>query len=251
MRLAAQRRRRTRAGVTLMEVLIAVMLLSFLSVGILFAMRVALNALDATQRRFSSNRKVLGAQRVLDQQVAGMIPALIQCGGPTTPPALFFHGQQNAMRFISSYTLEESARGYPRIVEYLVIPGQRGVRLVMNEYLYTGPTSIVPLCMGTNMDSRTTTLTAMLRPVQVGPRPFVLADGLAFCRFYYLLSDRMGRKDWLPGFAGSLPPSAIRVEMQALEPDGGRLQMASVTLPVHVNRNGMLYYFDIDPPPQQ
>lgn len=244
-------RRRSRAGVTLMELLIAVTLVGLLTVGILFAMRVGLGALEAVDRKFGAGRRVLGAQRVLDQQIAGLIPVQIQCKGPKDIPALFFQGQPDAMRFVSSYTLEEGARGYPRVVEYLVAPGERGVgvRLLMNEYLYTGPSSIVPLCLGTTMDQRTRTMSVLLRPVTLGPRPFVIADKLRGCRFSYLLSDgKLGRRQWSGTFAGSFPPLAIRIEMAQLTPDPSRMQMASVTLPVRVNRNAMGYYFDIDPP---
>lgn len=244
-------RRRRRGGVTLIELLIAVTLVGLLTMGILFAMRVGLGAMDAVERKFAGGRRVVGAQRVLDQQIAGLIPVQIQCGGPREVPALFFQGERYAMRFVSSYTLEEGARGYPRVVEYLVMPGEQGVgvRLLMNEYIYTGPSTIVPLCMGTAMDNRTQTMSVRLRPVGMGPRPFVIADKLVGCRFSYLLSDgRLARRAWTEQFAGSIPPLAIRIEMAPLTPDPSRMQMASVTVPVRVNRNAMAYYFDIDPP---
>lgn len=247
--------RRRQAGVTLIELLIAVTLVSLLAVGILFAMRVGLISMSSTQNRFAANRRVVGAQRVLDQQLANMIPAQVQCGGGQNgPPALFFHGQTDQMRFVSTHSLEEAGRGYPRIIEYLVQPGERGigVRLVMNEYLYTGPSSIGPLCTTMTPDGRTGTPTALLRPVQLGPRPFVIADKLQYCRFAYLVGDgKSNRKDWLVQFAGSLVPSAIRIDMAPLQPDGGRMQMASVTIPIRTNRNAATYYFDIDPPPQR
>lgn len=247
-------RRRGRRGVTLLELLIAVTLVSLLTVGILFAMRVGLGAMDAVERKFAGGRMVVGAQRVLDQQIAGLIPVQIQCRGPREAPALFFQGEPNAMRFVSSYTLEEGARGYPRVIEYLVAPGEGGVgvRLLMNEYLYTGPSAIVPLCMGTAMDNRTQTMWARLRPVEVGPRPFVIADKLKGCRFSYLVSDgKLARRAWTDRFGGSIPPLAIRIEMAPLIPDPSRMRMASVTVPVRVNRNAMANYYDIDPPPAQ
>ena len=246
-------RHRRQAGVTLIELLVAVTLVSLLAVGILFAMRAGLTTMNTTQDRLAANRRVIGAQRVLDEQLANLIPAQVQCTGPGSPPALFFLGQPAAMRVGSSYSLEEAARGYARIVEYLVQPGERGVgvRLVMNEYLYTGPSSIAPLCASATPDGRTGTLSANLRPVQLGPRPFVIADKLRYCRFSYLVGDgRTNRKDWFTVFAGSLVPSAIRIDMAPLTPEPGRLQMASVTVPIRTNRNAAIYYFDIDPVPQ-
>ena len=59
-------KRRPTAGVTLMELLIAVLLLSMLSVGLLFALRIGLNAYSKTQTRLMDNRRVAGAQRGQD-----------------------------------------------------------------------------------------------------------------------------------------------------------------------------------------
>src|ERR1035437_704212 len=48
--------RRSTAGVTLMELLIAVLLLSLLSTGLLFALRIGLNAYSKTQTRSEERR---------------------------------------------------------------------------------------------------------------------------------------------------------------------------------------------------
>ena len=53
----------SRAGVTLMELIIAISLLSLLSVGLLMAMRVGLNAMEKSNNRIMANRRVSGAQR--------------------------------------------------------------------------------------------------------------------------------------------------------------------------------------------
>ena len=70
-------RRRTTAGVTLMELLISVLLLSLLSVGLLFALRIGLNAYSKTQTRLMDNRRVAGAQRILEQELEGLVLSLI------------------------------------------------------------------------------------------------------------------------------------------------------------------------------
>ena len=69
------KRRTPQSGVTLIELLVAVSLLSLLSVGMLFAMRVGLNAMGRTNARVISNRRVLGVERILTQQIAGFVPA--------------------------------------------------------------------------------------------------------------------------------------------------------------------------------
>ena len=70
--------RRSRSGVTLIEVLIAVSLLSLLSLGILMALRVGMNAMAKAQKKLMDNRRAAGAQRILAQQLAGFIPVIAE-----------------------------------------------------------------------------------------------------------------------------------------------------------------------------
>src|SRR5688572_5897054 len=117
--------RNPRAGVTLMELLVAVSLVSLLTVGILMAMRVGINALQKSNERLIGNRRAAGAQRVLEQQIAGFMPVNADCRiSPEAPPTRipFFQGAPESMRFVSSYSLQEAWRGYARILEFQVIP---------------------------------------------------------------------------------------------------------------------------------
>ena len=54
---------RRQAGVTLMELLIAVTLMSLLSVGIVISLRVALSAMNKTDTKLMSNRRVASVER--------------------------------------------------------------------------------------------------------------------------------------------------------------------------------------------
>src|SRR5580700_8681125 len=135
------------AGITLIEVVIAVTLLSMLSVGMLATIRMGFDALHKTNSRLMENRRVAGAQRVLEQQLGGFMPVRALCspgpGMPPTTPFVFFEGQPQSMRLVSTYSLQEAWRGQPRILELQVIPGDqgRGVRLIVNEIPYSGPMS--------------------------------------------------------------------------------------------------------------
>ena len=136
--------RPTDAGLTLMEVLIAVSLLSLLSVGMLIAMRVGLSATAKANARLIDDRRVAGTQRILEQEIAGFMPVKALCGG--NPPAakasiLFFQGEPQSMRFVSTYSLQQAWRGLPQILEFMVLAREdgKGVRLVVNEHLYSGP----------------------------------------------------------------------------------------------------------------
>jgi prepilin-type N-terminal cleavage/methylation domain-containing protein len=239
-------RRGPRAGVTLLELLIAVSLVSLISVGILMAMRVGLNAMEKSNSRLMDNRRVFGAQRVLEQQVAGLMAVLADCRSrPDLPPLRtpFFQGAPQTMRFVSSYSIQEAMRGYPRILEYQVLPVENldGVRLVVNERLYWGPLSTGALCLGMNPQGPG----ILFRPVETGPRSFVLADRLAFCRFSYLEPlppPALGR--WVPVWTRPELPGAIRIEMERKQADPARLPLLAVTLPVRVNKDPRLLYAD-------
>ncbi len=231
-----------------MEVLIAVSLVGLMSVGILMSIRVGLNAMDKTNKKLMANRRVLGAQRILEQQVMGFMPVKVDCrAAPDQPGAMmpFFQGELESMRFVSSYSIQEAARGFPRILEFQVIPGEnaRGVRLVVNEFLYTGPLSTGATCVGTSPDPVLGRPVPVFRPIQVGTQSFVLADHLSYCRFMY--QERLPEPavaQWTGRWTQPRLPQAIRVEMAPLEEDLSKIQPLSVTLPLHVNRDVLATY---------
>jgi prepilin-type N-terminal cleavage/methylation domain-containing protein len=244
------RRQSTARGVTLLELLIVITLLSLLTIGMAFTIRIGFNTLERTNAGLAENRRVLGAQRIFDQQVAGLMPVVFSCTGPRAGGMLFFEGTPGSVRFVSRYTLEEAARGFPRVVEYFVIPGEqgRGVRLVMNEFHYTGPGALLPLCAAPAVDAATGF--PRLIPPQPSPGSFVLADKLAYCRLSYLVNDpRTRQRAWLPRPVGGRLPEAVRIEMAPMIPDPARVQMATMTLPIHVSRDPHQNYEDIDPQP--
>ena len=65
-------------GVTLLELLIAVALMSLLSLGVLYSMRVGINAMGKTNDRFLKNRRVLGVEKALAAQIAGLMPVTVE-----------------------------------------------------------------------------------------------------------------------------------------------------------------------------
>jgi len=240
--------KRSRTGVTLIEVLIAVSLLSLLSVGILLALRVGMSAMDKANRRLMDNRRAVGARRIIEAQLAGLIPviAVYSPGSDATGVKVpFFEGREQSMRFVSSYSLQEAARGLPQILEFQVIPGEeRGVRLVVNENLYTGPHSAGAFCLGPGQDPELGVQTQRFIPIVVGPSSFVLADHLAYCRFSYLgaLANQtveQWSRAWIPI---NRWPLGIRIEMASYDTDAARLKPLTVTAPVHVNRDPNVDY---------
>jgi hypothetical protein len=228
------------AGVTLMELLVSISLLSLLSVGMLFAIRIGMNSMQKANARLMANRKVMGVDKIFAEQLAGYMPVKADCAGPPVVAIPFFQGEPDTMRFVSSYSLQEGSRGYPRILEYHVIPGEqgRGVRLIVNEILYTGPLSTGRICIGAQP-------VPQFLPVEIGSFSFVLADKLAYCRLIYkeVIPDTPIER-WVPKWIKATPPVAIRIEMGPLEPDPSQLQLLDVTAPIRINRNIMTRYTD-------
>ncbi len=72
-------KKRNSAGVTLMELLVAVLLLSLLSVGMVLTLRVALSAMTKTDSKLMANRRVVSVEHILNEEISGMIPATADC----------------------------------------------------------------------------------------------------------------------------------------------------------------------------
>ena len=235
-----------------MELLVSVTLLSLLSVGMLFAMRVGLNSMSKVHNRVDAARRVLGVARILNQQIAGFVPSKgLALTAPDAPPVTipFFQGDVQTMRFVSTYSLQEAARGYPRILEYQVIPGENGegVRLIVNEMLYTGPLSTGRLSGGMGQDPSTGAPTVLWRPVVPGPQSFVLADKLAACSFSYKEERPLEQPDmWYPKWPKEFTPAAVRIDLAPLERDPSRLQLPPIVAPFRVTRHPYSEYRDLE-----
>jgi type II secretory pathway component PulJ len=239
-------RRRREAGLTLMEVLIAVTLLSLLTLGMMFAMRLGLQAFARTDNKLMENRRVAGAQRVLEQELQGLIPVVAPCGGSPGGAGLkfgFFQGRMDQMSLISSFSLQGGWRGQPQILQLFVIPGENGegVRLVVNETRYTGAEGAGQFCMGFGQEAGVT-----FAAPAAGPKSFVLADKLAYCRFSYMALPKLPQdpRIWTPIWATQGWPIGIRVEMAPLTPNPARLQPITVIAPLYLYRSPEVAYSD-------
>ena len=116
-------------GVTLLELMIAITLVAGLSTGMLMAMRTSLLTYEKTAKKLESNRRFVKTQQILSNQIAAVIPVQGACAGSegqTVAGISFLSGLPDALRLVTSYSIAEGARGYPQIVEYRVLPGERG-----------------------------------------------------------------------------------------------------------------------------
>ena len=228
------------AGVTLMELLVAVLLLSLLSVGMVLTMRIALSAMTKTDSKLMANRRVASVERILNEEISGIVPVSANCaaGGQPGGRLMFFQGEAQSMRLASTYSLHEGARGMPMILEFQVIPGEdnQGVRLVVNEQWYTGPRAAGALCVGMGPDAVSGRPSPIFVPIQIGANSFVVSDHLAYCRFSFRDAHSRPQPFWVEHWVLPMLPDAIRIELAPLAPDPGRLQPVTLTIPGHVTR---------------
>lgn len=246
--------KRGEAGVTLIEVLVATTLLALLLGGILFAMQIGMTAFSKTDAKLMENRRVAGAQRILESELSGLIPVVAPCGGSAAAGGgsqganfAFFQAQQQTMRMVSGFSLQDGWRGMPQVLEFMVIQGEEGgVRLIVNEIPYGGPFQVGRLCSG--LANANGMVLPQFPPVQAGEKSFVLADKLAYCRFTYewasLDKTRPQPPTWSPTALNIMWPMAIRVEMAPMAPDPSILQPLSVTAAVHIHVLPTIGYID-------
>jgi prepilin-type N-terminal cleavage/methylation domain-containing protein len=242
--------KRSERGLTLIEVLIATSLVGLLSVGMLWAIRVGVGAMGKANDKLIANRRVTGSQRVLEQQIAGFIPVTAEMPAAPGTPGMkipFFQGEPQSMRFVSSYSLQEGSRGSPQILAFQVIPGDNGagVRLIVDEYPYTGSVSAGLFVTGRVSDPILLRPVTRFAPIEAGPHSFVLADKLAYCNFFYQeLRPKPEIERWNNLWTLDRWPQGIRIEMAPLDPKSASLHMVTVTAPLHVTRLAMDTYDD-------
>jgi hypothetical protein len=242
---------RQRAGITLLELLIAVTLLSVLSLAMMLSMRIGISALGRTNSKLMENRRVAGAQRVLEQQLEGLIPVAAPCGAQgdrSTERYPMISGQPNTLTMVSTFSLQEASRGRPQVLQFFSAPANEGggVRLLVNEIPYTGLPGISAMCVGLDSPAENGPKLPRFSPPSAGPGSFVLADHLSSVRFEYLAPAKKSGDPgaWTPVWSGPEWPLGVRIVMAPLEPSPARLQPITVTAPIYINRNPMVQYED-------
>jgi hypothetical protein len=238
------------SGITLIEILIAVSLLSLLSVGMLVAMRLGFSTMDKTDARLVANRRIANTRAIIENEIAGFTYSVAlyqpQTGSASVVP--FFETQAQAMRFVTTYSIEEAWRGRPQIAALQVIPAEKGqgVRLIVNEFPWTGPAQAGHQIAAIEQDPMIGML-VRYAPIEPGPRSFVLADRLAYCRFAWLEAlQKAPFQRWRPDWTNPQRlPLAVRIEMAPLSPTPTSLEMGDLTVPLHVDRSPGLTYADV------
>ncbi|HEY6345353.1 MAG TPA: prepilin-type N-terminal cleavage/methylation domain-containing protein [Bryobacteraceae bacterium] len=220
-------------GVTFLELIIAITLVAAIVAGLLFAMRGSLLTYEKVNGRLEEDTRLMRMTQALERQIGGTIPSMGACGAGRVP---VFNGDAQSLRFVSSYSLEEGARGYARLVEYQVEPDpQSGVRLMMNERVYAGPASTGPLCAGN-----------VFLPVQIDAQSIEAVGRLAYCRISYreFVADNPPAGHWVTMWNRPALPGAVRIEMAPLPGSERSLPVMSLNVPIHIFRELGVQYED-------
>lgn len=249
----ASAKRNGQSGLTLMEVLIAVTMIGLLLVAISSSLSIGLQAMDSASNRLDTNRKANRAQEILEHQILNLTPSSAACvlDTPESPQVIpFFQGEPQSMRFLSTYSLREGDRGYPRILEYTVIGGDPtktppGLRLIVNELPYMGPLSAGRLCFGLKLDRALGRAAPAFAPIRPSPTSFVLADRLAQVRFRYLFPHPLPNPpEWVDRWAEERLPEAIGIDLVPLPNETAEPLPVSLVLPLPVDRMPRKRYED-------
>ena len=238
LRLSVRRRRASnRAGLTLVEVLVAVTLLGMLSLGLVTALQAGVGAWQDSQEAMSLDRRIANANNLLHAELAGLVPILAEPppNRANIPQFPFFQGEPAAMRFVSSHSLAAGIRSGLRIVELSVIRAEKGQRLILNELPYRGPLSVGGFAVDSLEDrSSFSGRRIVFAPIQARADSLVVADQLAVCRFSYLSypPDPEAPGEWLPVWTDTRKvPVAVRLELAPAKVDA-RLQPVTITAQV-------------------
>ena len=222
------------AGVTLIELLVAVTLVGLLSVGSLMTLDIAAEAWRETRAALTFDRRVVVANGLLHAQFAGLAPVPARprpsVGAPEFP---FFDGEPNQMRFVSSYSWTAGPRGGLRIVELSLGETERGLRLILTESPYQGPLSAGRFVVGMDRGEAGRVI-VRFSPVVPRADSLIVADELASCRFSYFRERRFPGDEprWVEVWDNPQQvPAAIRVNLEPREP-GPRLKPTSITAEV-------------------
>ena len=225
-------------GVTFLELIIAITLVAAIVAGLLFAMRGSMLTYEKVNGRLEEDTRLLRMTQALERQIGGTIAIMGACGAAGRVPV--FNGDAQSLRFVSSYSLEEGARGYARLVEYQVAPDpksapQGGVRLMMNERIYAGPATTAPLCANN-----------VFLPVEIDAQSIEAVGRLAYCRMSYreFVPDNLPAGHWMIVWNRPALPGAVRIEMAPLTGSEPSLPVMSLNVPIHIFRELGVQYED-------
>ena len=188
------------AGMTLLEVCVAIALLALVVAGAVAAATTGLHAWRAASEAAARDRREAGWSNRIHAAVSGIVPATVPAESQQIPAPVLFRGNPDRVRFVTLHSPFLAGRGGARIVELRVQRLAGRVRLVLGDV--PGP---APVALGAAFDD----------PIDGSPVSRTLLDSLSECRFRYLDGPAVpgGTSTWVPRWERTWAiPRAIRIE---------------------------------------
>ncbi len=175
-------------GVTLIELLVAITLLGFVSLGLLFAMRTGVGAWQRANNRMAADRQVIAAGDLIATQLGSARAQYLGWGQREQRIALlYFEGRQDRLRFATDYSVASRNRGGVWLAEYWFEHNARNeCRLMYNERPWRediAQATVAEVVQNQNGQQ------FAFRPAVAGPATRVLYTGLHDCSFEYLIES--------------------------------------------------------------
>lgn len=226
--------RRPDAGLTLIEVMVAVTLLALLSVGIITALQIGAGSWMGTRERLTHDRRISSANQIFHSAFSGMVAMTAQPapgGEARFPLTLFFQGEPQTMRFVSAYSVTAGNRGGLNVFELQVVDSDNGRRVLLNQFPYGGPYQAGELITGIEPLPDGSGRRLLFQAVEPRGSSLIVADELIDCDFRYLRQPlRSGEPpEWIEVWTDPrVLPLAVSVRLTP-RAEQGRLLPVSIT----------------------
>lgn len=204
-------------GFTLVEVLMAIMLLALLSAGAWAAIRTATRAVERGEALVDRTNKVRVSQELLRRQISQALPIVVETDGPTGQPTHFI-GERDRMRWVSAMP-GYLGRGGPYVQEIALERGDNGYALRFRHALANG------------WDSR--------EGFPETPGPVTLIERIDDVRIEYRGLDDQGKLgEWEDEWTDPGPmPLLVRVRVEFAR--GSQLEWPELVVPLMVDAGAL------------
>lgn len=202
------------AGLTLVEVVLALGLLGLILTALLAVSSSGLSAWLASREVLSGIRREANWTNQLHSSLAAMLPMVV----PAAPPggaSVFFQGEPRAMRFVSAHSPAWRGRGGIRLVSLIASGQGRDFSLELTDAPCADLRRLGQILAEPIRNWRPTKSIPIHGRSQAQTASAVVAEGVTECNFRYLYYPARAREEprWVARWSerGALP-QAVRIE---------------------------------------
>lgn len=212
---AKQRRRRSLAGFTLVELLVAIALLGLITTLLIAGLQLGTASRDRVARASGELEDLRVIETFLRQRLVQALPFV--SGSRRDLPQVRFEGDENAVRFLVSSVFRDDARGVREL--FVTLDGANGQRKSL--IVYDSPWVADDASAG--------------GPADVKAERHVLLDAVTAIAFsYYGANPPQSKPRWHRDWRGAASlPALIRIELQ---PADRSLPWPAITVAPRLNR---------------